>query len=230
MATELTLTELHDAVPKKFKNKLSQDLVDAINGLVSDPEERAMYRDNLLSYAGVLEEGKFKLTQYLDAVRYVSYKLMNDTNIYAYRMTFPDKYADFKARGVTDETIAKYVYSYNRSKLVQLIWKQSMVPFCVFNQEARQKALNRQVWLMENAKSEMVQTTAANSVLTATKPPEEAKVEVEIGMKDSGLLSDLKEVSRRLAEQQVNAVNAGGMSAKDVVHQSIIIEGDYNEQ
>ena len=227
--SDLTLVELKEAVPKNLKSRINQQMVNTINAMVQDPEERERYRDNIISYASVMEQGRFKLGQYLDAVRYVSYKLMGENNTVAYKKTFQAKYVDFKQRGVDDKTIGKYIYAYNKSKLVNLIWEQSAIPFYVLNQDARQKALNHQVYLMEHAKSEKVQSDAADSIMKHTAPPKEATLEIEVAVKDTGVLANLEAVTRKLAEQQHAALSSGSMSAKEVAHQGIIIEGEVSE-
>lgn len=226
--SDLTVTTLSEALPRQIRGKVDQELVDTVNQLVQDPEMREIYRDNLLSYTNVLEKGKFKLTSYLDAVRYVSYKLCGETNIKSYIKTFPDKYTNWKTSGVSDADIAKYVHAFNKSKLVNLIWEQSMVPFHVLNQDARQKALNVQVDLMMNAQSEKVRSDAANSVLTHLKPPETNKMELEISHKDSSELKDLRNAVQDLAIAQQRAIDSGMHNAKEVAH-SVIIEGEVVE-
>lgn len=226
--SELTVASLSEALPSQIRGKVNQKLVDTVNQLVQDPEMREIYRENLLSYTNVLDKGKFKLTSYLDAVRYVSYKLLGETNIKSYIKTFPQKYTNWKATGVKDADIAKYVHGYNKSKLVNLIWEQSMVPFHVINQDARQKALNVQIELMMNANSEKVRSEAANSVLNHLTPPASNKMELEISHKDTNELKDLRNAVQDLATAQKQAINSGIMSAKEVAH-SVVIEGEAEE-
>lgn len=226
---DLTVVDLTAALPKQVRGKVSEELVAAVNGLVKDPEMRAMYRDNIISYTNVLDKGKFKLTSYLDAVRYVSFKLLGETNIKSYTKTFPAKYANFKASGVSDADVAKYVHAYNKSKLVNLIWEQSMVPFHVLNQDARQKALNIQLDLAMNAQSEKVKTDAANSILTHLKPPETAKIELDIDVKESSALTDLRTITQQFAAQQYLAARSGVMTAQELAHQRVIIEGEVED-
>ena len=154
----LSQEEFKEALPAKFKKSVNQELIDKVNAVMSDPDFYEQYRENLISYSKVLNDGKFKISQYLDAVKYVSYKLMGDTNIKAYSKTFPDKITRFKANGVSDKDVSSYVAAYNKSKLVNLILEQSLVPTWVLNQDYYQKALNVQAELMMTANSEKVVT------------------------------------------------------------------------
>lgn len=225
----LTVQNLSDAMPRHLKGKITQDLVDTMNNLTSDPDMAEIFRENLVSYTNVLDKGKFRISQYTDAVKYISFRLMGETNIKAYIKTFPDKYTRFKQTGVSDADIAKYVSAYNKSKLVNLIWEQSMVPFHVYNQEARQKALNVQLELMQNAQSEKVRSDAANSVLTHLKGPENQKIELEVAHKDGGVIDDLRKAVQEFAAAQHSAVNTGRCSAKDIAHSTLVINGNTGE-
>ncbi len=227
--TNLTVQELHDVVPKALRGRVDQNLVDRVNQMNLDAEFREHYRENLISYTSVLDGSKWTVDQYVDAVRYVSYKLMGDTNVKAYARTFTSKFTNFKAQGVDDKTIARYVTAYNKSKLVNAIWEQSSIPFHVYNQDYRQKALMTQVELMVHAKSEKVRSDAANSVLTHLKPPETAKIELDITHKDTSEISDLRNAVQELVIVQRNTISSGSMNAKEVAHSNLVLEGEVEE-
>lgn len=221
----LTLDQFKLALPDKVKKSINQELIDQINNTLSDPEMFEQYRDNLISYTKVMADGKFKVTQYIDAVRYVSFKLMGCTNIEAYTKTFPDKYQRFIQQGVQAKDIASYVTAYNKSKLVNLIFEQTLIPTHVLNQDLYQRALNVQADLMMNAKSEKVRCDAANSLLTQLKAPEVKKVELDIGVKEDSAIAALRQTTMELARQQRLMVESGAMNAQDVAHGRLIIEG-----
>ena len=221
----LTLDQFQLALPDKVKKSINQELIDQINNTLSDPEMFESYRDNLISYTKVMADGKFKVTQYIDAVRYVSFKLMGCTNIEAYTKTFPDKYQRFIQQGVQAKDIASYVTAYNKSKLVNLIFEQTLIPSHVLNQDLYQRALNVQADLMINAKSEKVRCDAANSLLTQLKAPEVKKVEMDIGVKEDGSIAALRATTLELARQQRLMVESGAMNAQEVAHGKLIIEG-----
>lgn len=223
----LTLEQFRSALPDKVKKSINQELVDQINNTLADPEMYEAYRDNLLSYTKVMADGKFKVTSYVDAVRYVSHKLMGCTNIDAYTKTFPDKYQRFVAQGVAAKDIASYVTAYNKSKLVNLIFEQTLIPSYVLNQDLYQRALNVQADLMVNAKSEKVRCDAANSLLTQLKMPEVKKVELDIGVKEDGSIAALRATTLELARQQRLMMESGAMNAQEVAHGKLILEGDF---
>ncbi len=174
----LTIEQFKDVLPANVKKTVNATLMARVNSTLADPEMFEIYRDNLLSYASVMKDGRFKLTGYLDAVMYASHKLRGLTNIRAYSLTFPDKIKRFNQQGVAAKDIASYVSAYNKSKLVNLIMEQSIIPSWILNQDLYQKALNTQAELMLTANSEKVRSDAANSILTHLKQPETQKIEL----------------------------------------------------
>ncbi len=218
----LTMDQFRLALPDKVKKSVSQDLIDQINLTLSEPELFEQYRDNLLSYAKVMQDGRFKVQEYVNAVRYVSHKLMGSTNIDAYSKTFPDKIQRFATQGVAAKDIASYVTAYNKSKLVNLIFEQTLIPSYVLNQDLYQRALNVQAELMVNAKSEKVRTDAANSLLTQLKPPEIKKVELDIGVKEDSSIAQLRQATLELARQQRLAMESGATNAQEIAYSKVV--------
>ena len=218
----LTAEQFRQALPDKVKKSINQELIDQVNATLSEPELFEAYRDNLLSYTKVMADGKFKVSSYVDAVRYVSHKLMGSTNIDAYSKTFPDKITRFMAQGVSDKDIASYVTAYNKSKLVNLIFEQTLIPSYVLNQDLYQKALNVQAELMITAKSEKVRTDAANSLLSHLKMPETQKVELDIKVKEDSAIAALRASTLELARQQRLMIGAGAMDAQEIAHSKIV--------
>ena len=221
--TALTVEQFKVALPEKLKKSVNQELIDQINTTLADPEMFEAYRDNLLSYTQVMADGKFKISNYVDAVRYVSHKLMGASNIDAYVKTFPDKYQRFIQQGVQSKDIASYVTAYNKSKLVNLIYEQTLIPSYVLNQDLYQKALNVQAELMVGAKSEKVRSDAANSLLTHLKMPETQKVELDLNVKEDGSIAALRATTLELARQQRLMVQAGAMNAQEVAHSKFTV-------
>lgn len=220
----LTVDQLKDALPSKVKKSLNQGLIDQINATLSDPGLYESYRDNLVSYTSVMADGKFRIENYIDAVKYVSHKLLGCTNIDAYIKTFPVKHANFVASGVSAKDIASYVTAYNKGKLVNLIFAQTLVPSHVLNQHLYQEALNTQADLMRTAKSEKVRSDAAHHLMEALKMPETIKVEMDIGVKEDSAIAQLRETTLELSRQQRLMIQAGAMNAQDVAHSKLVID------
>lgn len=225
----LTVEQFKVALPDKVKKSINQELIDQINATLADPDMYEAYRDNLLSYTQVMGDGRFKIGDYVNAVKYVSHKLMGASNIDAYVKTFPDKYQRFITNGVAAKDIASYVTAYNKSKLVNLIMEQTLVPSYVLNQDLYQKALNVQAELMLTARSEKVRSDAAAHLLNALKMPEKQKVELEIGVKEDGSIAALRATTLELARQQRLMVQAGAMNAQEVAHSRLVVDVEAKE-
>jgi hypothetical protein len=221
---DLTIEEFKSALPDKLKKSLNQELIDQINQTLSDPDMYEQYRENMLSYTKVMQDGRFKVSNYIEAVKYVSHKLMGCSNIEAYSKTFPGKLAAWSANGVTPKDQASYITAYNKGKLVNLIFEQTMVPIYVLNQDKVQSAINVLAELMVSATSEKVRSDSATSLLTHLKVPETTKVQLDIGVKEDGSIAALRQATLALAESQRLAIASGAMSAQQVAH-SKIIEG-----
>lgn len=222
MKTVLTPSEFKDVLPKQLQNRVNIEIIDSINAALSDPDAAHAIRDNLMGYTKVLESGKYKLSSYVDAVKYVSYKMMGHSNLKAYVLTFPDRYNDMVARGVTKKDMSSYVAAYNKNKLVNLIYEQTLIPTYILNADAYQEAINTQVDLMRNSQSDMVRTQAANSILNHIKRPEEAKLTIDVTHKESNELTELKELTRSLAAQMAKDISSGSASPKQIAEMKII--------
>lgn len=222
MTALLSLEQFKQVMPSQLRGSINQELIDQINTTLSDPTMFEIYRDNLLSYTQVMKDGRFKMTDYISAIKYCSHKIMGSSNIDAFVKTFPDRYQALVSSGVSSKDISSHVAAYNKNKLVNLILEQAMIPSWVLNQDMYQKALNVQLDLMMNSNSDKVKCDAANSLLTHLKPPEVKKVELDIGLKKDAAMDDLKATLTELAMKQQQFIQAGVAPILDITHQKII--------
>lgn len=230
MADLLSVEQFKQVMPSQLRGSINQELIDQINTTLSDPTMFEIYRDNLLSYTQVMKDGKFKMTDYISAIKYCSHKIMGSSNIDAFVKTFPDRYQALVSSGVSSKDISSHVAAYNKNKLVNLILEQAMIPSWVLNQDMYQKALNVQLDLMMNSNSDKVKCDAANSLLTHLKPPEVKKVELDIGLKKDAAMDDLKATLTELAMKQQQFIQAGVAPILDITHQKIVqvVEDDIS--
>lgn len=224
MPNELTMEQFQKVLPKKVRKTLNVKLLDGINKVLSDPLIRDSYRENLLSYTNVLNTGPYKIESYINAVRYVSFKLLGSTNLDAYVRTFPDRYQKFMQSSTSSEYIAQYVSAYNKNKLVNMVFEQTLIPVHILNADIHQKAINVQADLMLNANSEKVRTDAANSLLNHLKMPETQRIELDIGFKEDKTIQELRNTTMALVAQQRQMLEAGAMTIKEIAHSKLLIE------
>ena len=219
--SDLTVEIVKKVMPGRLRGAITQGLVDKINTISTDPILTDEIKKNFLGYTGILQDGKYKTEDYLNAVVYVSYKLMGYSNIDSYIKTFPQRYQVLVSKGLPQKDIAAYVTAYNRGKLVNKILEQTLVPTWVLNQDVYQKAINTQAALL-NSKNEKVRFMAADSILTHLAKPEKAGPLVNIEMSQNTGIEDLRETLVKLAEVQQNLIKQGKATTEQIAEQKII--------
>lgn len=221
----LTQAQVAAALPANLKGAATQSFVDKINNITTDPIFAETVRENFIHYTAVLKDGRFKTEDYLNAVLYVSFKLMNMSNNEAYMRTFPQRHADLVADGRSSSEISAYVSAYNKGKLVTMILEQSMVPTYVLNAHLHQKAVNTCAEIMEDPDvSAKVRVEAANALLTHLKRPEAIKNTLDITVNDVSGMTEMKEALRKLSAQQLELIE-NGVTTRDIAAMPLI-EGE----
>lgn len=220
----LTAAEITQALPANLRTAVTPQFVNTVNTVSADPLIAEQVRENFISYSRVMQMGKFKVQDYLNAVTYVSYKLMGDTNQDAYCKTFPQRHADLVARGATPKVISSYVSAYNGNQLVNMIYEQSMIPAWVMNQDIHQKAIKQLATLMTSASSEKVQCDAAGLLLAHLGKPKENNFQLNIGISENSGMSEMRQQISQMAEMQKAFIEAG-VEIKQITH-STLIEGE----
>lgn len=205
----ITPDDLLTALPAKFRSAATQNLADTLNKISSDPLVAQSIQENFITYASVLQQGKFKLEDYLNAVKYVSFKHMGLTNKKAYQNTFPKRYTKLIADGRNDKEISAYVAAFSKTKLVTALMEQSLIPMWLLHSDAYNKAVETQVELMMTANSEKVRSDAANSVLTHLKRPESSTVDINIGVHESDTMKELRDMMGSMAQRQQELIKQG---------------------
>jgi hypothetical protein len=231
--SKLSISQLQGGLPPRMRKYVTQEMVNVVND-VEDGDFREHYRNNVMSFTTVLKAGKFKTLDYVNAVKFVSYKLLGDGNTLAYSKTFPERYKRLVDNGITGKNIASYSTAYNRGDLVNKIMEQSLVPIHILNMDIHQEAINIQAELMRDAKSETVRQKAAECLIMQLKAPESAKIEIDVNYSNDSI-DELRATTRALAQQQMKLIESGAVTAQTVAHSDIIarkkpeIETEYEE-
>lgn len=227
MTQLITREMLTTALPNRIGNNISDETLTEWNALIQDPEMIEAYQENFIGFTNILTEGKYKMTDYINAIMYVTHRLICDTNKEAYRKVFPQKYDDWVKSGIPSTYIDSYISSYNRSKLVTKMLEQAAIPFWILNQPTQQKMLNVLVDLAMNADSEKVRCDAANNALNHIKPPEVSKFQLDVDIKQDRTLDELRNAVSVLVSQQHEAISMKNVTAKDIAESKIIRAEDY---
>ena len=217
----LTKDMLLSVVPeKRFRQHVTDEVVAVINS-EPDSELRRVFRDNALTYSSVLSAGRYSLAAYINAVKYVSLRLIGDKASTAYSKVFPDRYQNLINKNASSSYIASFADNYGKTALITRIMEQTMVPTHILNAGVYQEAINTQAELMRTAKSELVRQKAAESLITNLAAPAAAKIEIDIGY-SSDVIDELRATTKALAQQQLKMILNGQSNAREVAHSDII--------
>ena len=219
----LTVQEFKDAIPKNMHSHVNQQFVDNINTVGVDSEVRNNFINNLIQYGDVLNDGKYKITDYLNAAMYVSFKMLGHGNTEAWKRTFKPKYQRMVAGGTEEAQISKYASAYNKGKLVQAIAERSMCMDHVLFSDIRRQAIKRQAELMMSD-NENVAQRAAHSLMEQLKAPESVQANVKVDVQVDDTLVQLEQTLNQIAEKQVNMIGSGQTTAKSVAHAPLLME------
>lgn len=227
MSTAITLDQFKQAMPDGLGKNASQQLVDKINDIITnDPGFAEQYAHNLFEYVNVLKNGKYKLSNYIEAVQFVSYLSMGMNNQEAYIKTFPQRYNHYLGKGLTSKEISAYISMFSNSKLVSSIKEVAYIPVHIMYRHIFHDAVMEQVTLMKTATSEKVRSDAATSLMNHLRPPEAKKVELDVTVKQDNTLTDLRNALASLSQVQQQAIATGAISAKEVAGGRIIEHSD----
>lgn len=236
MGQLLTIEDVKKAMPSK-KNAITQEAVDIINASVNDPEFQG---ESLIQtaaiYESVLKGSRGTVTEYLNAIRFCAYLSTNGSNSTdAYKKTFMHR--DFVQQRMNLPTnTSKYVElcnaaaRYRRTKLVTDILTASQVPLDLIFTGHRYKAIGVLADIMESGKYDRDRINAAKELLAATKGPENMKIELDVGVKESSAVQQLNDQLAEIAGRSLTHLQAGATSLNELgalkVKDDDILEGE----
>lgn len=231
----VTIEELQKALPSR-KNTITDEIVEIINKSQDDPEfQGESLLQTAITYENVMMNNKAGIKEYIDAIRFCAYLIsLEDNYTEAYKKTF--SYRDFvKNRLDVPADSNKYkeltnaASRYRRSKLVVDLLTFSQVPLDILFSGYRYKAIGVLANEMETAAYSRDRIAAAKELLLAVKGPENKKIELEIGVKESSAVANLSQQLTDLANNslmqlesgQVDLVRLGSMVAKEEIEDAI---------
>lgn len=224
---KLTKDDFSTALPSNVTKGINSAVIDYVNSALEDQDTRERFKENLFNYNKVLSEGKYKVSDYINAVMYISFKSMNYTNIEAFERTFPDKMKRYAEEGKSIDQIHNFVSAYNRTKLVVSLTAQAIIPTHILNQDLYQEALNVNAQLMRSSKRDEVRQRAAEFLASHLAAPTDSKVKLDIGVSED-FLTELRNATDRLVDGQLQDIRSGRRTAAEVAR-TRIIEGQAKD-
>ena len=215
MAEKLTIEEVQRMLPSK-KNTITEEIVDVINKSQEDPEfQGESLLQTAVTYENLMTKNRAGIREFVDAIRFCAYLVsMEDNYTEAYKRTF--SYRDFvKDRMTATPETVKYkelssaASRYRRSKLVIDILTYSQVPLDIMFSGYRYKAIGVLATEMENAQYSRDRIAAAKELLAAVKGPENMKIELDIGVKETSAVQSLNDQLAQLAARSLTHLQAG---------------------
>lgn len=220
-------------VPEQFKGAITNELLNKIEELESNPVFAEQIRDNLVTYISVLRENPSSMDDYLRLITYVTGRMKGEGSLACYAKAYPERYALLVQAGKTEGEIRRHASSIEKSKMYVSLMQQVMVPSWILNYDAYQSAIKVQLEIMHDDEvSPMVRTQAANSLLTHLSKPKEA---TNITLNNNTLnakvddLGMLRNMLSDLSSRQKQTLVTGTASTKDVVNLTAL-EEIVNEQ
>jgi hypothetical protein len=223
----LQLSVVKKLIPKHQRSLLTQEYLDTIEASVKDSLVADAFKENFLTYAKVLASGRYKLEDYINAVKYISYKLLKFTNVEAYAATFPERFERLTKE--KQPQIDAYVSMYNSNKLVGQIYEQTLVPTYVLNAPLHQEVITELARMVQDHEVRgMVKVKACEVILQYTKPPEKIEGKLTIGIEQQETIADLNKVVGDLADTYRALLENGTKSVKEIIEADIVTT-DYEE-
>lgn len=215
----LSIEQVRGSVPRSFRKNITEEFLDKLEDSLKNEEIANHIKENFLSYSNVLADCDNTITiwDYVNAVKFISYKIMGYSIDEAYKRTFPQKIEKCIKEGKTS-WINKYANAYNQNKIVNKIYEQTLIPSYVLNAPLYQRALNVLADMIESDEIRgMAKVKACETILNYTKPPEVAKAEVTVNVQQSDAISDLREVAEAFAKSMHESIASGQTTANDVI-------------
>ena len=205
----MTVEEWRRIFPKKRKEFINQELVDLINDAEARGDFDGFLEENIISFQSILQDGRYKVKDFVKAVEYCCYYLNGDDQAEAYVKTFPEKVKRRILEGKSAYATGAPAM-YHRGQLVQKILAQMQIPTRMIHRHKLDDAIMTQYNLMMSPRtSDRIKMECASSLMTFLKEPEDQKVELEIGIKKDESAKALESKLLELADAQVEAFKRG---------------------
>jgi hypothetical protein len=241
---KVTYETLRDLLPENTSVVITEEILTLINTMGEDTQlPQDLLQADLLSYVYLLKSTKGTgLKDLINATKYCNLK-RHYTNLQAYTITFAEKVHRLQTEG---KKIDSYVHMFNKSKLVQAIDREMLIPAHLQYAPYFHAAVKKQFELMNgkagrdaNGKplfvSPQVMHLAAKELAVITAQPQEAKIDITVGQSDAMLEAQNKMNNHleTIINNQATKFKAGE-SVEDIqrIHApdpDEYIEADYDE-
>jgi len=233
----ITVKELKDLLPKKYKNKGSERLVKDINELIVHGDYGDEFAEMFVTSITVLSgRATYTIDQYIDACKFLCLLAMEISVTDSYIRVFPDRWFNKKKLHpeCTEHDMRGEAARFGHNTLVNMIREQKQLKFHLVNQDVAQRMVAQLEWLAFNARSDVAKVSAATAVLKETRPPETQKVELEVGLgeKTIEIQQQQTDVLKKIALNQQELYKQGytlDQIQSIQMKENDVIEGEVDE-
>lgn len=228
----MDLATIKAQVPEQFRGAITQELLDKLHSLESNPVLADHIRETMVDYISVLRDNPTSMDNYLRLVTFLTGRMRGDDILVCYAKAYPERYTQLAQLGTSEAKIRSHAAMVEKGKMYVAMLQQVLVPSWILNQSAYQKAVSTQLDLMENSDSDLVRTQAANSLLTHLgRPKEAANVTINNNQVNAGAgdLDMLRNMMSDLSNRQRNSIKGGSASTRDVLDLKANEDGSYGE-
>lgn len=211
--------DFKDIMPTNFTGRVSRTLLTEVNHLITNSDTSEQLYENIVTFSHVMETGTWSAEQYINAVRYCTFRTMDYSKKDAYMNVFPAKWKQIKKKA--NQQINGIVAAYNRSKLVQKIMAQVLIPQHFFYQDVFHKAVLKQTALL-NSKNETIAQRAADSLMGHLTPPQEAEMTLDITSKSAQLMGNMLDNLMDISNKQRELTKAKVITPEDALRMQFI--------
>ena len=225
LGKRLSIEEARSFVPRNFRSQITEKFLDQMEQAIGNDEQARHVRENFITYSKVLQDcdPNVNILDYLNAVRFITFKIMGYSAEESWKRVFPHKVEKLLREG-NEKHINKYANIYNKSQIVNKIYSQTMIPSYILHHEEYEKmisTLNDMIYSGELRG--MAKVKAVEIFLSNTKPPEVAKAELQVSIQQSDTITDLRDATDKFARAMRLAIEEGKTTATE------IIEADWKE-
>lgn len=227
---EFTKESLALAIPVKVA--ITDDHVSRINELISNDEASDSFKENIVSFTSVMTDGGISVTNYINAVQYVTYVLLGKSKTVSWGLVFPDRLNRLQGMGKTGKEIGSHASAFSKTKLVVSVMEHTLTPAYIYNASMFQTMLNNMYAIaMDDDVSPRDRVAAGTEVMKHTAVPEGfTKGGGEGGVdKGASLIEKLADTVNVLASTQQQLIASGGTTAKQVAGSRLYDNGKVIE-
>lgn len=219
-------------INKKRKINITTQALEIINeSLLDDEFNGYRFIDTAITYQDALLNERVSLEDYVNAIRFCSFLESYEGNATkAYIKTF--RHREFVKSRVKSGDLSQIQASasrYRKNPLVVNILTQAEVPLYLMFQGYRYQAINKLVQEMNEAKLSKDRINAADRLLVHLKPPENLKLEVNVGIKKDNIVNEYESMLENMVKEQRKLLLSGESVLKVANARSNYIDAEVVE-